>query len=100
AMREGSFSPSPPRQAWTLYDATRRQSGPSCADSAAQSTRLLSGLSRMDPAGHFSEPVVDRPDTRAEDAEHPAHHPPVDRAAGERGLDLVAEDGGGESAGQ
>src|ERR1044071_4973185 len=99
-MRAASFRPSAPRQPWTLYEATRRQSGPSCCDSAVQLARLLSGrfLSRMDAGGHFSETEVHRPDARGEEAEHDAHHPPVDGATRERGLDLVAEDGGREGA--
>src|SRR5258705_13206269 len=100
AMRAGSRRPPAPRQPCTLYDATRRQSEPRLRDSAAQSARVLPGLGMRQAARHLAEPAVDRQDARGEQADHAADHPPVEVAAGEGGLDLVAEDGRGERAGE
>src|SRR4029434_836798 len=101
-MRWASFLPSVPRQAWTLYDAIRRHSGPSCASSARQLARLLPGLAMLGyPPPHARETPLYSPGAPRKQRERAPDQPPVDvAAAADRGFDCVAEHRGGEGAGQ
>src|SRR5690242_14445472 len=98
AMRAASLRRSVPTQLWTLYDAIRRHAGLRCSESAFQLARLSAGFAMETPT-HAREPALHRPDASAEEPDRAGHQPPVHLAgAGERGLDRISEDRGGERA--
>src|SRR5689334_23914587 len=101
-MRAASLRPSVPRQPCTLYEAMRTQLSGSWSDSACLLARLWEcRLILVNAPAHRREPAFHRHDASGEQGHRDADEPPVHVArAGQRGLDGVAEDGGGERAGE